>query len=257
MFFAIDTPMLAAAPAPVALTEIAPVTAEIVAVLSALTDTPVPAVMSDPSMKPLTSLAAIWVPSAPDPLTDTPLKPAATDAATDTPSSAAVSRADTATLSDTLSVEADTPAFTLTAAMLLATDAPTDSEPPCIANANDAPMALASSVVLSSAPTVTRVICALAPDFSVEFDTDASTAPRALLLARATPTESARPCAVPARLAPAAVAFNVDVFDALTLRLSAARTLGSICVSPSTLARVTARDVLEADDPAAANATPL
>ena len=48
VLLAIDTPMLAARPAPVALTDTAPVTAEIVDVLSAFTDTPVPAVMVEP-----------------------------------------------------------------------------------------------------------------------------------------------------------------------------------------------------------------
>ena len=138
-----------------------------------------------------------------------------------------------------------------------ATDAPTASEPPAIAKASDAPMALAWSVVVSSAPTDTRVICAPVPTFKVVLATAASTAPSAWLLASATPTDRARPCEVPDRLAPAAVAFSVAVFVAFTLRLSAPRTLGSICVRPSTCARVTARVVFDAFDPAAASATPL
>ena len=197
------------------------------------------------------------VPSAPEPDTDTPENPAATDAATDTPSSLAVSLADTATESDTFKVDADTYDCTLMAATLLATEAPTASDPPVMANASDAPMALASSVVVSSAATDTRVICAPVPTFKTEFATDASTAPSALLLASATPTDRARPCDVPDRLAPAAVAFSVDVFVALTERLSAPRTLASICVRPSTCARVTARVVFDALEPAAASATPL
>ena len=182
--------------------------------------------------------------SAPAPDTATPPKPAATEAATDTPSSVAVSLADTATASDTFSVDPVTEDCTLMAATLRATEAPTDRDPPCIANASDAPMALASSVVVSSATMAARVICAPAPALSTEFDNAASTAPSALLLARATPTDSASPCEVPARLAPAAVAFSVDWFDALMFRLSAPRTLGSICVRPLTSARVTAREVL-------------
>ncbi|KAG0736273.1 hypothetical protein G6F24_018409 [Rhizopus arrhizus] len=118
-------------------------------------------------------------------------------------------------------------------------------------------MALAFSVVVSSAATDTRVICAPVPTLSVEFDTDASTAPNALLLASATPTDKARPCDVPDKAAPAAVAFSVAVFVALTVKLSAPRTLASICVSPSTWARVTARVLFDALDPAAASATPL
>ena len=182
--------------------------------------------------------------SAPAPDTATPAKPAATEAATDTPSSVTVSLADTATVSDTFSVDEVTEDCTLMAATLRATEAPTDSDPPCIANASDAPMALASRVAVSSATMVARAICAPAPALSTEFDSAASTAPSALLLASATPTDNARPWEVPARLAPAAVALRVDWLDALMYKLSAARTSGSICVKPLTSARVTAREVL-------------
>ena len=155
--------MLAPRPAPVTLAATAPVTAVMVDVFSAVTETPVPAVTVEPVRRLPVSFATTWELPAPAPETATPVSATAAEAATETLSTVAVSLAVTDTPSDTVIVAPLTRACTLAAATFLTSVAPTATEPPCMEKASEAPTALAFRVLPSCAATLRRAICAPVP----------------------------------------------------------------------------------------------